>query len=60
MSLFIGLLAFANDPALQAEVKIGILAGSLLAGLAGWIVLRFARREIPAPENRAAASGSSA
>lgn len=43
MSLFIGLLAFANDPVLQEEVKIGILAGSLIAGLLGWLVLRFAR-----------------
>jgi NhaA family Na+:H+ antiporter len=42
MSLFIGLLAFADYPLLQAEMKIGILAGSLLAGLAGWTVLRLA------------------
>ena len=42
MSLFIGLLAFADDPLLQAKVKIGILAGSLLAGLLGWLVLRLA------------------
>jgi NhaA family Na+:H+ antiporter len=49
MSLFIGMLAFASDPTLQAEVKIGILGGSVLAGLAGWIVLRFAPRQIPAP-----------
>jgi Na+:H+ antiporter, NhaA family len=49
MSLFIGMLAFANDPALQSEVKIGILGGSILAGLAGLAVLRVAPREIPAP-----------
>ena len=49
MSLFIGLLAFANDPVLQDEVKIGILTGSVLAGIAGWAVLRGAPREIPAP-----------
>ncbi len=49
MSLFIGLLAFADDPALQAEVKIGILAGSLLAGLVGWAILRVAPRDVPAP-----------
>ena len=42
MSLFIGLLAFANSPLIQEEVKIGILAGSLIAGLLGWLVLRFA------------------
>jgi len=49
MSLFIGMLAFANHPMLQDEVKIGILGGSFLAGLAGYTVLRFAPREIPAP-----------
>jgi Na+:H+ antiporter, NhaA family len=49
MSLFIGLLAFANDPVLQDEVKIGILCGSSLAGLLGWAVLRIAPREVPAP-----------
>ncbi|MBV1800029.1 Na+/H+ antiporter NhaA [Siccirubricoccus sp. G192] len=58
MSLFIGMLAFANDPALQDEVKIGILGGSLLAGLAGWGVLRIAPREVPAPAPHAAARPS--
>ncbi|MFV3131530.1 Na+/H+ antiporter NhaA [Niveispirillum sp. KHB5.9] len=43
MSLFIGLLAF-DDPALQDRVKFGILAGSLIAGLAGYLVLRFSHR----------------
>jgi len=42
MSLFIGLLAFPDDPALQDEVKIGILLGSGTAGLLGWAVLRVA------------------
>jgi NhaA family Na+:H+ antiporter len=42
MSLFIGLLAFADYPQMQAGVKIGILIGSLLAGLLGWLVLRLA------------------
>lgn len=41
MSLFIGGLAF-DDPALQDRVKIGVLAGSLLSGLAGVLVLRLA------------------
>ncbi|SHJ94409.1 Na+:H+ antiporter, NhaA family [Roseomonas rosea] len=50
MSLFIGMLAFASDPLLQDEVKIGILGGSILAGILGWAVLRVAPREIPAPE----------
>jgi NhaA family Na+:H+ antiporter len=39
MSLFIGLLAFAGDPALQDAVKVGILAGSLVAALLGASVL---------------------
>ncbi|RYD92692.1 MAG: Na(+)/H(+) antiporter NhaA, partial [Sphingomonadales bacterium] len=41
MSLFIGGLAFDN-PALVDEVKIGVLGGSLLSGIAGFLVLRFA------------------
>jgi len=45
MSLFIGLLAF-DDPAMQDRVKFGILGGSLVAGLAGYAVLRLARREL--------------
>ena len=32
--------------ALQDEVKVGILAGSLLAGIAGWAVLRCAPRQV--------------
>jgi len=39
MSLFIGLLAFADNPALQDAVKVGILAGSLVAALAGAALL---------------------
>ncbi|MFC0282342.1 Na+/H+ antiporter NhaA [Camelimonas abortus] len=42
MSLFIGLLAFAGNPALQNEVKLGIIGGSLLAALAGGLTLRLA------------------
>ena len=44
MSLFIGLLAFPSDT-LQSQVKIGVLAGSLLSALAGALVLRLAKRE---------------
>ncbi|MBI0434032.1 Na+/H+ antiporter NhaA [Roseomonas sp. KE0001] len=51
MSLFIGLLAF-EDPALQDRVKFGILAGSLVAGTAGYLVLRGSRREGKAPGTR--------
>ncbi|WEX75269.1 Na+/H+ antiporter NhaA [Sinorhizobium numidicum] len=39
MSLFIGVLAF-DDPAMQDHAKIGVLAGSMIAGLAGYLVLR--------------------
>ena len=46
MSLFIGGLAFAN-PELVEEAKLGTLAGSLLAALVGFVVLR---RAPPAPE----------
>jgi NhaA family Na+:H+ antiporter len=42
MSLFIGLLAFPNAPALQDEVKLGVLMGSLVSGLAGAAVLALA------------------
>ncbi len=42
MSLFIGLLAF-DDPALQDRVKFGILAGSLIAGFSGYMVLHLVK-----------------
>ncbi|MGF6178165.1 Na+/H+ antiporter NhaA [Ensifer sp. 4252] len=48
MSLFIGLLAF-DDPALQDRVKFGILAGSLVAGLGGYIILRLSGRRVARP-----------
>ena len=43
MSLFVGLLAFPHSPEAQGAVKIGVLSGSLLSGLAGALVLRFAK-----------------
>jgi len=49
MSLFIGALAF-TDQALIDEAKIGTLAGSLLAGLLGFLVLRTAP-PLPCPED---------
>lgn len=41
MSLFISMLAF-SDVQLQDYSKVGVFLGSLLAGLAGYLVLRFA------------------
>ena len=43
MSLFIASLAFEEDAALLAvESRLGILAGSLVSGLAGYLILRLA------------------
>ena len=43
MSLFIGQLAFPlGDPTAQAQVRIGVVAGSLASALAGMAVLRWA------------------
>jgi NhaA family Na+:H+ antiporter len=42
MSLFIGALAFPGDPARVEEAKLGILAGSFLSALGGYVVLRLA------------------
>lgn len=42
MSLFIGLLAF-TDPQVQDAVKIGVLMGSGLSAVAGFLILRFCR-----------------
>jgi NhaA family Na+:H+ antiporter len=52
MSLFITLLAFPGDPLLQAEAKIGILAGSFLSGLLGYTLLRVAPQDWPGTSSR--------
>jgi Na+/H+ antiporter NhaA len=41
VALFVTELAL-KDPLLQSEAKIGILAGSILAALLGWLVFRVA------------------
>ncbi|MGQ0661309.1 Na+/H+ antiporter NhaA [Sphingosinicella sp.] len=55
MSLFIGALAFAGRADLIEEAKVGILAGSFLSAVAGYLVLRFAapRADFAAVEARA-------
>jgi NhaA family Na+:H+ antiporter len=48
MSLFIGQLAFPlGDPADQAEVRIGVVAGSILSTLVGMAVLAWAQARKP-------------
>ncbi|MDX3910192.1 MAG: Na+/H+ antiporter NhaA [Sphingobium sp.] len=42
MSLFIGGLAFPNQPTLVEEAKIGILMGSVLSAITGFAILRLA------------------
>ena len=48
MSLFIGGLAFP-DPATLDLVRVGVLGGSVVAALGGYLVLRFSKAK-PAPE----------
>jgi Na+:H+ antiporter, NhaA family len=47
MSLFIGALAFPDRPELSDATKIGVLTGSVLSAIVGWLILRFAPRERP-------------
>ncbi|WP_027173807.1 Na+/H+ antiporter NhaA [Methylobacterium sp. 10] len=46
MSLFIGLLAFADSPDLEAKTKIGVLLGSVSCMIAGATVLFLAPRPV--------------
>ena len=55
MSLFIGALAFPGQPELGDATKIGVLMGSALSAIAGYLVLRIAPREIPLKPSRPAA-----
>lgn len=45
MSIFIANLAFAHDKVLLDSAKIGVLLGSILAGVAGYLVLRLSSKK---------------
>ena len=64
MSLFIGLLAFADSPELEAETKIGVLLGSLSCMVLGAFVLLLAsksgRGSRSDPERTQARAGATA
>jgi NhaA family Na+:H+ antiporter len=47
MSLFIGVLAFGETGPLQDQTKVGVLLGSLLSAVGGWLVLRFCAQAPP-------------
>ena len=49
VALFVAGLAFANEPHLLTEAKLGILLGSLLSAVVGYLLLRFG----PSPRSRA-------
>jgi NhaA family Na+:H+ antiporter len=55
MSLFIGALAFPDQEDLMNATKIGVLMGSALSALAGYLVLSLAPRERPLKPSRPAA-----
>ena len=66
MSLFIGTLAFTDAETTNA-VRLGVLSGSFLAGIGGYLILRWTLSPVPAetaeahePEEPAAASPSAA
>jgi len=44
MSMFIANLAFADAPMIMDSAKLGILAGSMVSGLSGYLMLRYCRR----------------
>jgi NhaA family Na+:H+ antiporter len=44
MSLFIAALAFPAHPGFAEAAKLGILAGSLLSAVLGYLILRFSAR----------------
>jgi NhaA family Na+:H+ antiporter len=57
MSLFIGALAFANDPLLVEEAKLGVIAGSFLSALCGYALLRLASAKSSPQDRRSVDDG---
>ncbi|MEE4175907.1 MAG: Na+/H+ antiporter NhaA [Bacteroides sp.] len=53
MSIFISNLAFTDDPVLTNSSKIGILIGSLVSGLTGYILMRYTCKLTRSPEGYA-------
>jgi NhaA family Na+:H+ antiporter len=51
MSLFIGMLAFP-EPAHAADIRIGVLSGSVCSALLGYLILRRAQPAYPLPVSR--------
>ncbi|MEA3292475.1 MAG: Na+/H+ antiporter NhaA, partial [Pseudomonadota bacterium] len=58
MSIFVAELAFSAQPDLLLSAKTGILVGSLLAGVGGYLWLYLVSRRQPEPAARAAAEHS--
>ena len=52
MALFVAGLAFGAAPELLLAAKLGILAASMMAGVAGWLALRSLGDRAGAPERR--------
>ena len=44
MSIFVANLAFFDSPQLLDSAKMGIIAGSLIAGISGYLVLRSGKK----------------
>jgi NhaA family Na+:H+ antiporter len=51
VALFIAGLAYPGEPALLDQAKLGILAGSLISGIVGALVLWSTRPMAPTPRN---------
>jgi len=55
MSLFIGALAFPGNQLLIEEAKIGVLIGSFMSAIVGFLILRFAP-QYEAPDDKETAA----